>query len=75
MVFLLNDGWQLKILSNNRWAAPISATGTVRKRQVERPVHHLQNHTYRVPLLQPPRRAAMLGQLSSLRPHCAEVRD
>ncbi len=49
------------------WAAPVSATGTVQKRQAVRPVHHVQNHTCRVTLLQPARRAAVLGQPSSLR--------
>ncbi len=34
-----------------------------------RPVHHVQNHTCRVTLLQPARRAAVLGQPSSLWPH------
>ncbi len=66
---------QLKILSAKSWAAPISATGTVRKRQAAWTVHHVQNHTCRVTLLQPAKRAAMLGQPSSLRPHCAEDRD
>ncbi len=65
---------QLKILSASSWEAPISATGTVRKRQAVWPIHHVQNHIYRVPLLQVARRAAMLGQPSSIRPHCAEDR-
>ncbi len=34
-----------------------------------RPVHHIQNHTCPVTLLQPARRAAVLDQPSSLRPH------
>ncbi len=41
----------------------------VRNRQAERPIHHVQNYTCRVTLLQPARRAAVLGQPSSLRPH------
>jgi hypothetical protein len=41
----------------------------VRNRQAERPIHHVQNHTCRVTLLQPARRAAVSGQPSSLRPH------
>jgi hypothetical protein len=48
-----HDGWlctfntkqQLEITSANSWAAPVQTTGTVRKRQAVRPVHHLQNHT------------------------------
>ncbi len=35
-----------------------------------RPIHHVQNHTCWVTLLQPARRAPMSGQPSSLRPHC-----
>jgi hypothetical protein len=34
-----------------------------------RPVHDVQNHTCRVTLLRPARRAAVLGQPSRLRPH------
>ncbi len=47
----------------------VRATGTVRKRQPVRPVHHVQNHTWRVTPLQPARLAAVLGQPSSLWPH------
>jgi hypothetical protein len=57
-----HDGWlctfTMEIPSARNWAAPIRATGTVRKRQVVRPVHHAQNHTCRVTLLQ---LAAVLG--------------
>jgi hypothetical protein len=56
-------------------AAPVRATGTVRKRQAVRPAHHVQNHTWRVTLLQPDRRAAVLGQPSSLRPHWLWLRE
>ena len=63
------DGWfctfsikqQLEIPSDRSWAAPVLATGTVRKRQAVRPVHHVQNYTCRVTLLQPAKRAAVLG--------------
>ncbi len=53
------------------WAAPVRATGMVRKRQAVWPVHHVENHTCRcrVILLKPARRAAVLGQPSSLRSH------
>ncbi len=61
---------QLEIQSARSWAAPVRATGTVQKRQALRPVHHIQSHTCRVTLLQPARRAAVLGQPSSLRPLC-----
>jgi hypothetical protein len=61
---------QLEIPSPRSWAATVRASGTVRKRQAEWPVHLVQNHTCRVTLLQPARRAAMLGHHSSLRPHC-----
>jgi hypothetical protein len=74
------DGWlctftilqQLKISSARSWAAPVTATGTVQKNQVVWPVHHGQNHSSRATLLQPARRAALLGQPSSLRP-CDEL--
>jgi hypothetical protein len=46
------------------WAAPVRATGTVRKRQAVRPVHHMKNHTCQVTLLQPARQYAVLGQPS-----------
>ncbi len=42
---------------------------TVRKRQAVWPVHHVQNYTCWVTLLQPARRAAVLDQPSSLWPH------
>jgi hypothetical protein len=45
-------------------SAATKATGTVRKRQAVRPAHHIQNHTCWVTLLQPARRAAVLGQPS-----------
>jgi hypothetical protein len=61
---------QLETQSARSWAAPVWATGTVQKRQAVRPVHHVQNYICRVTLLQPARQAAMLGQPSSLRPHC-----
>ncbi len=51
------------------------ATGPVRKRQVVRPVHHVQNHTCRVTPLHPARRAAVLDQPSSLRPHCSHPQN
>jgi hypothetical protein len=35
----------------------------------KRPVHYVKNHTCRVTLLQPARRAAVIGQPSSLWPH------
>jgi hypothetical protein len=64
-----HDGWynkhQLEIPSARSWAAPIRAANTVRKRQAVRPVHHVQDHTYRVTLLQPARRAAVLDQPST----------
>jgi hypothetical protein len=69
-----HDGWlcactiqqQLEIPSARSWAAPAGATGTVRTRGAVRPVHHVQNHTCRVTLLQPARPAAMLGQTPNL---------
>ncbi len=72
-----HDGWlcaftilqQLEIPSSCSWTALVRATGTVRKRQAERPVHHVQNHTCRPTLLHRARRAAVLGQPSSLLPH------
>ena len=59
----------MKIPSAHSWAAPVRATGMVRKRQEVRPVHHVQNHTGRVTLLPAGRRAAMLGHPSSLWTH------
>jgi hypothetical protein len=38
------------------------------------PVHQVQNHSGRVTFLQPARRAAVLDQPSSLRPHCVQLR-
>jgi hypothetical protein len=60
---------QLEIPTARSWAAPARATGTVRKRQAIRPVDHVQILTCRVNLLQPARRAAVLGLPSSLRSH------
>jgi hypothetical protein len=62
---------QLEIQSDSSWAAPVRATGTVRKGQAVRPVLLRQNHTCWVTLLQTARRAAVLGQPYSLRLHCA----
>jgi hypothetical protein len=45
------------------------------KRQAVRPVQYVQNHTCWVTLLQPARRAAVLGQPSSLRSQCLELSD
>ncbi len=59
---------QLDIPSASSWAAPVRATVAVRKRQLVRSAHGVQNHTCRVTLLQPARRAAVLGQPSSFRP-------
>jgi hypothetical protein len=39
----------------------------------EKAVHHVQYHTLRVTLLQPTRRAAVLGQSYSLRPHRSHI--
>ncbi len=55
---------QLEIPSARSWAAPVRATDMVRKRQALRPVHHVQNHTCRVTILQSARRAAVLVQPS-----------
>jgi hypothetical protein len=51
-----NEGWlctftikqQLEVPSARSCAAPVRATGTVRKRQAVRFVHHVQHHTSRV---------------------------
>ncbi len=75
------DGWlctftiqqQLDISLAHSWAALFRAAGTVRKRQAVRPVHHIQNHICRVTLLQLARRAAVLDQPSSIRPHWCTV--
>ncbi len=75
-----HDGWlwtfimqqQLEIPSDSSWAAPVRATGTVRKRRALRPVHHVQNHTCAGSLssiYHLARRPALLGRPSSLRPH------
>jgi hypothetical protein len=61
----------MKIPSRSR-AAPVRATSTVWKRQAVWPVHHIQNHACRVTFLQPVRRAVVLDQSSSLRPHCIQ---
>ncbi len=73
----LRDGWLCRYISyitaaGNSISSQLGssrATGTVRKRQVIRPVHHVQNYTCRVTLLQLARRAAVLVQPSSLRTH------
>jgi hypothetical protein len=39
------------------------------ERQAVRPLHHKQNHTCWATLLQPARRATVLGQPTSLRSH------
>ncbi len=63
-VYLLyNSSWKFHHFAN--WAAPIRASGMIQKRQAVRPVYQ----TCWVTLLQPARRAAVLGQPSSLRPH------
>jgi hypothetical protein len=54
---------QQEIPSARSWAAPVRASETVQ------PVHHVQNESYRVTPFLPARRAAVLGQPSSLRPH------
>jgi hypothetical protein len=68
---------QLEIPSALSWAAPVRATGTVRKEQALRlrPVRHVQNHTCRVTLLQTARRVAVLSHPSSLRPHCSHPQN
>jgi hypothetical protein len=60
---------QLEIPSDRSWGAPVRATGAVWKRQAVQTIHHVQNHTCRVTVLQPARRATVLGQPSSLWPH------
>ncbi len=40
-------------ISLQLWAVPVRATGTVSKRRAVRPVHHVQNNTFRVTLFQP----------------------
>ncbi len=61
---------QLEISLAHSWAASVWATGTVQKGQAVR--HHVQYHTCWVALLQTARRAAVLGQPSSLRLHCGD---
>jgi hypothetical protein len=69
-----HDGWlctftikqQLEIPSARSLTDPVRATGTVRKSQELRPVHHEQNHTCRAIILQPARKTAVLDQSSSL---------
>jgi hypothetical protein len=64
----MTDGCVQLEIPVNSWVAPVRATGTVgRKSQAVRPVHLVQNHTCWATLLQPARRAAVLGQPSSLR--------
>jgi hypothetical protein len=65
----------MEIPSARSWAAPVRATGTVRKRQAVRLVYHVQNHTCGGTLLQTARRAAVLDQPSSLRPHWSQMTD
>ncbi len=57
--------------SSGSWAAHVRATGTVymEKTGGVRPAYHVQNHTCRITLLKPARRATLLDQPSSLRPH------
>jgi hypothetical protein len=39
-----HDGWLCTfIIYNSSWAAPVRTSGTVEKRQAERPIHHVQN--------------------------------
>ncbi len=54
---------------NSSWEFLQLVAGQLLSGQPERPLHHKQNHTCRVTLLQPARRGAVLGQPSSLRPH------
>jgi hypothetical protein len=65
---LYNSSWKFHQLAD-AWETPVRATGTVWKRQAVQPVHHVQNHTSWVTLLQPARRADVLSQPYSLRPH------
>jgi hypothetical protein len=55
-------------LDRGKWYGP--------SRQAACTVHHVQNHTLRwVTLLQPAKRAAVLGQPSSLPPHCSQLTE
>jgi hypothetical protein len=64
---LYNSSWKFHQLAAGQLLS--GQSGTVRKRQAVRPGHHVQSHTCRVTLLQPARRAAVLGQPSSYGPH------
>ncbi len=74
---ITHDGWLCTFIFNSSWkfhqlaAVQLMSGQLVRcgKKQVVWPVHRVQNHTCRVALLQPARRAAELSQLSILRPH------
>jgi hypothetical protein len=57
-----NSSCRLHHHAAGHWAAPVKATGTVRKRQAVRPVHHVQ--MLGLSLLQPARQAAVLDQPS-----------
>ncbi len=75
-----HDKWLLTLLYNSNWKFHQLTAGQLlpghrygsEKRQAVRPVHHVQNNTCRVTLLQPGRQASVLGQPSSLRPHCSD---
>ncbi len=69
VVYIYHLKKQLEIPSASSWTGLDRASGTLRKSQAVWSVHHIQNHTFRVTLLQPARRAAVLGQHSSLRPY------
>ncbi len=71
MTKLMTDGW-VHLLYNttgNSISSQLLSGQPVCDGQEVRPVYHLQNHTCRFTLPQPDRRAAVLGQPSSLRPH------
>ncbi len=78
-----HDGWLCTLLYNSRWKLRQLAAGKLLSGQPVRyqkgrrychVVHLIQNHTCRVSFLQSARRAAVLGQPSSLRPHFGHVR-
>ncbi len=71
--FTIEQQLEIKLAHSCSWAALVKETGSVRKRQAIWPVHHVQNHTCWVTLLQPARRAAVLGQPSSLHHHSSLV--
>jgi hypothetical protein len=72
-----HDGWlctftkeqQLEMPSDRSWAAPVRTTGTKKAGGTARPSRTKPHRPG--PLLQPTRRAAVLGQPSSLRHHWA----